>query len=85
MCDNCAPDAALSRRFRPADARELEMTAAILGAEGIGRPPPEAFTKRLVPSGNPDRSWFEHLMSSLGRIGLVVSRMTSGKATMAGL
>jgi len=72
MCDNCAPDAALSRRFRPADARELEMTAAILGAlKASDGQATGSLYKRLVPSGNPDRSWFEHLMSSLGRIGLV--------------
>lgn len=72
ICDNCAPDAALSRRFRPADARELEMTAAILGAlRASDGQATGSLYKRLVPSGNPDRSWFEHLMSSLGRIGLI--------------
>ncbi len=72
LCDNCRPDQALSRRFRPADERELDLARCVLSAlraqdgQATG-----TLYKRIVPSGNPDRTFFEHLMSSLGRIGLI--------------
>ncbi len=72
LCDNCAPAGALSRKFRPADQRELDMVSTILSAlrNSDGQATGTLY-KKIVPSGNPDRGFFEHIMSSMGRIGLV--------------
>ena len=72
LCDNCAPTGALSRKFRPADTRELDMVSTILSAlRNADGQATGTLYKKIVPSGNPDRSFFEHIMSSMGRIGLV--------------
>lgn len=72
VCDNCAPGDALSRKFRPADQREIELASAILSAlRSQDGQASGSLYKRLVPSGTPDRTFYEHLVSSMGRTGLL--------------
>jgi DNA topoisomerase III len=75
LCDVCAPEKCIARRFREPSRAEKDAIARILSAL---RSEDEQATGRLYretfPSGVPDRKTFEHLLGGLARAGILAIR-----------
>ncbi len=78
LCDICAPDRCLARKFRAPSGAEEAAIGKILAA--LSREEDQATGKlfrETFPEGNPDRKTFEHLLGSLVRAGHLTLREDS--------
>jgi DNA topoisomerase III len=71
LCDACAPDRCLVRRFRAPSRTEAAAIAQILGALGRDGEAPTGRLHRETFGDTLDRRSFEHLLGGLVRAGLV--------------
>jgi len=78
ICDICAPDRCIARRFREPSKAEQAHVARILAAlaEGDGQATGRLH-RETFPNGDLDRRSFEHLLGGLVAAGLVVIEETS--------
>ncbi|HEX4962316.1 MAG TPA: DNA topoisomerase 3, partial [Thermoanaerobaculia bacterium] len=72
LCDVCAPEACVVRRFRQASAVEREALVGVLKIlrRRDGQTTGQLY-KELCPEGQPDRKSFEHLLGGMSRAGLL--------------
>jgi DNA topoisomerase III len=78
ICDVCAPDRCIARRFREPSAVERDAIARILGALAqSGEQPAGRLHRDTFSDGSLDRRSFEELLGGLARAGLVVVAETS--------
>jgi DNA-binding transcriptional ArsR family regulator len=78
ICDVCAPERCVARRFREPSDRERGAIARILASLGrSGAQPTGRLHRETFAEGTLDRRSFEHLLGGLAKAGLILLEETS--------